>query len=71
MHKVFWDEVAPGRPAVYALIKGGGDDRKLLGLDVHLDTVGVVGCEDPFSGRVDGRTGRLHGRGACDTKVSP
>merc|ERR1712216_162618 len=70
--EVHWDEALPGRPAVYALVRGSGDKeghKKVLGLDVHMDTVGVVGCEDPFSGRLDPLTGRLHGRGACDTKA--
>jgi hypothetical protein len=38
-------------------------------VDVHMDTVGVVGCPDPFSGTINRATGKLHGRGSCDTKV--
>ena len=35
-------------------------------LNGHLDTVGVAGMDDPFSGRIE--EGRLHGRGAYDMK---
>lgn len=37
-------------------------------LESHLDTVEVSGMDDPFGARIEG--GRLHGRGACDTKGS-
>jgi acetylornithine deacetylase/succinyl-diaminopimelate desuccinylase-like protein/predicted TIM-barrel fold metal-dependent hydrolase len=68
---VFWDAAARGRPAVYGLVRGSGvAPKKLLGVDVHLDTVGVGGCADPFSGAIDIAAGRLHGRGACDTKAT-
>ncbi len=36
-------------------------------LNAHLDTVGVGGMTDPFTPRVE--HGRLHGRGAIDTKA--
>ena len=71
--EVHWDEVVPGRPAVYGIVRGHGggkDGRKLLGIDVHMDTVAVEGCLEPFSGRVDTSSGRLHGRGSCDTKAT-
>ena len=57
-------EVSPGRFNVVAR-RGGGAGPSLL-LNGHLDTVGVAGMDDPFSGSV--RDGRLHGRGAADMK---
>ena len=57
-------EVAPGRFNVVGR-RGGGSGPALL-LNGHLDTVGVQGMPDPFSGEV--RDGRLHGRGAADMK---
>jgi acetylornithine deacetylase/succinyl-diaminopimelate desuccinylase-like protein len=77
LSQVHSEEYAPGRHAVYGIVRGGDDGRsggvniprKLVGVDVHMDTVGVAGCIEPFSGRLDDTTGRLHGRGACDTKA--
>ncbi len=57
-------EVAPGRFNVVAR-RGAGRGPSLL-LNGHLDTVGVAGMADPFSGAV--RDGRLFGRGAADMK---
>ena len=57
-------EVAPGRFNVVAR-RGRGRGPSLL-LNGHLDTVGVDGMADPFSGAV--RDGRLFGRGAADMK---
>lgn len=57
-------EVAPGRFNVVAR-RGTGRGPSLL-LNGHLDTVGVAGMADPFSGAVRG--GRLFGRGAADMK---
>lgn len=53
------------RPNVVATRKGTGAGPSLM-INVHLDTVGVAGMEDPFSGRR--RDGRIWGRGAQDTK---
>lgn len=53
------------RANVVARRKGTGRGPALM-LNVHLDTVGVAGMEDPFSGRR--RDGRIWGRGAQDTK---
>ncbi len=57
-------QVAPGRFNVVGR-RGRGLGPVLL-LNGHLDTVGVEGMSDPFSGAV--REGRLHGRGAADMK---
>ena len=57
-------EVAPGRFNVVAR-RGRGRGPSLL-LNGHLDTVGVSGMADPFSGVI--RDGRLFGRGAADMK---
>jgi acetylornithine deacetylase len=61
------EEVAPGRPNVIATARGSGGGRSLM-LNAHMDTVGVEGMEEPFSGRVV--DGRLYGRGAYDMKGS-
>ena len=53
-----------GRPNVIA-IAGSRPGRTLL-INGHIDTVGVAGMEEPFSGRVEGN--RLYGRGALDMK---
>jgi acetylornithine deacetylase len=46
-----------------------GDGASWLLFESHLDTVGVEGMSiDPFAARVE--DGRVHGRGACDTKGS-
>ena len=55
----------PGRPNVIAVARGTGGGRSLL-LNSHVDTVGVAGMATPFQPEVRG--GRLHGRGAMDTK---
>jgi acetylornithine deacetylase len=66
--KVEVQNVLPGRPAVYSIWRARGSKR-WIGIDVHLDTVGVETMEgDPFSGAID--EGRVHGRGAVDTKAS-
>lgn len=58
-------EVAPRRYNVVGRL-GDGEGPVLL-LNGHLDTVGVRGMTDPFSGAV--RNGRLYGRGAADMKA--
>jgi acetylornithine deacetylase len=50
---------------VIATARGSGGGRSLM-LNAHMDTVGVEGMEEPFSGRV--ADGKLYGRGACDMK---
>jgi acetylornithine deacetylase len=64
---VSFDELAPGRVNVAAVVRGTGGGRSLL-LNGHMDTVGVAGMEGPFEPRVV--DGRLHGRGAYDMKAS-
>jgi acetylornithine deacetylase/succinyl-diaminopimelate desuccinylase family protein len=61
-------EVAPGRPNVYARLKGNGPGRR-LNLNGHTDTVPV--CQgwqtDPFSPVI--KDGRMYGLGANDMKA--
>lgn len=56
--------VAKGRPIVLA--EWGRGEGPTLMLNSHLDTVGVKGMAEPFSGRVE--SGRLYGRGSADAK---
>ncbi|PIE82363.1 MAG: acetylornithine deacetylase [Chloroflexi bacterium] len=55
------------RMNVVGTLKGKGNGRSLL-LNAHMDTVEVVGMEDPFGAVVE--EGRLYGRGAQDMKGS-
>lgn len=59
-------DAGDGRPNVIASV-GHGPGRTLM-LNGHIDTVGVAGMDDPFSGRIEGS--RLYGRGADDMKAS-
>ena len=61
------NEIAPGRVNVIGIIEGEGTGGSLM-LNAHMDTVGVKGMSDPFSGRVS--DGKLFGRGAYDMKGS-
>jgi acetylornithine deacetylase len=58
-------EPAPGRTSVLARLRGAGGGRSLM-LNGHIDTVGVTGMDDPFSGAI--RDGKVFGRGAFDMK---
>jgi len=61
------DEVLPGRRNVYGIWRG--ETGRWAGVDAHMDTVGVEQMEgDPFSGAE--AEGRVHGRGATDTKAT-
>jgi acetylornithine deacetylase len=60
-------EPEPGRVSVVGTLKGAGCGPSLM-LNAHLDTVGVAGMPDPFSGEL--RSGRVYGRGAYDMKGS-
>jgi acetylornithine deacetylase/succinyl-diaminopimelate desuccinylase-like protein len=63
---VAFEEVLPDRPNVIGRFPGGEDKPGLL-FAPHLDTVSVAGMTiDPFSG--ERSEGRIHGRGASDTK---
>lgn len=65
-----WDEVAPGRPNLVAELRGSRGPGPLLLLEGHTDVVtpgdAAAWRDDPFSGRIAGRT--LYGRGAVDMK---
>jgi len=68
---VVLEEIKPGRPNLIARAPKPSPDqpdvRPRILLGPHLDTVGVEGMTiDPFSG--DLRDGKIHGRGASDTK---
>jgi acetylornithine deacetylase len=58
-------EPEPGRTSVLGTMRGGGGGRSLM-LNAHIDTVGVEGMRDPFSGTIE--NGRLYGRGSFDMK---
>lgn len=63
-------DIAPGRPNVFASIGGGQNDRQLL-IEGHSDVV-PLGEEtqwtvDPWGGAIS--AGRLYGRGAADMKA--
>ena len=63
------EEVAPGRPNVWAVWEGERPGKTLL-FEAHTDVVTEGSAEDwdhpPFGAERDG--GRIYGRGACDTK---
>ena len=63
------EEVAPGRPNVWAVWEGDRPGKSLL-FEAHMDVVTEGSAEDwnhpPFGAERDG--GRIYGRGACDTK---
>jgi acetylornithine deacetylase/succinyl-diaminopimelate desuccinylase-like protein len=58
---------APGRPSVVGVFEPRKKARATVVFAPHLDTVGVEGMTVPAF-RLTEKTGRLHGRGACDTK---
>jgi acetylornithine deacetylase/succinyl-diaminopimelate desuccinylase-like protein len=64
---VHWQKVYPNRPNLLARLSPAGRLRQRIMLAPHLDTVNVEG-EEQLTPRLAG--GRLHGRGACDTKGS-
>ena len=62
-------EVKPGRPNVAAIFPSDSAGKKQLILAPHTDTVSVAGMTiDPFAAEI--REGKIHGRGATDTKGS-
>ena len=58
-------EVLPGRPNIYAVLRGQGNGKS-LNLSGHMDTVPAYSMEDPFSGVIFNE--KLFGRGSCDMK---
>src|SRR5437016_13449500 len=56
-------EPEPARTSVLGRLKGKGGGRSLM-LNAHIDTVGVAGMAEPFSGAI--RDGKLYGRGSFD-----
>jgi acetylornithine deacetylase/succinyl-diaminopimelate desuccinylase-like protein len=59
--------LAPGRPNVIGVFEPARPAVATVVFAPHLDTVGVAGMTvPPFT--LTSRAGRLHGRGACDTK---
>lgn len=58
-------EPQPHRISVVGTLPGKGGGRSLM-LYGHMDTVGVEGMAEPFSGAV--RDGRMYGRGTYDMK---
>ena len=65
--EILVDEPEAGRSSVAARLPGTGGGRSLM-LNAHMDTVGVEGMAEPWSGAV--RDGKLYGRGAYDMKGS-
>jgi acetylornithine deacetylase/succinyl-diaminopimelate desuccinylase-like protein len=64
---VSMQELAPGRPTVIGVFEPTKPARATIAFAPHLDTVGVGGMTvPPF--QLTARGGRLHARGACDTK---
>jgi acetylornithine deacetylase/succinyl-diaminopimelate desuccinylase-like protein len=62
-----FQKVAPGRSNLIVRLEPSGKIRQRILLAPHMDTVGAF-SPDQFRPRV--AKGRLHGRGACDTKGS-
>jgi succinyl-diaminopimelate desuccinylase len=62
-----FQKVLPGRPNFIARLRPAGEVRRTLLLAPHLDTVNVAN-ERQLKPYIKG--GRMHGRGACDTKGS-
>ncbi|MBM3823399.1 MAG: M20 family metallopeptidase [Verrucomicrobia bacterium] len=63
------DEVFAQRPNLHARLTPTGRIKHRVILAPHLDTVGILGTpEKAFTPEI--KRGRLHGRGACDTKGS-
>ncbi len=64
---VDFQEVLPGRSNLIARLLPTGKARQRIVLAPHMDTVGVV-SDEQFNPQL--KRGRIHGRGACDTKGS-
>lgn len=70
--KVTRQNVLPGRDNVIVECRAGNAAstraRKTLLLEAHMDTVGFGSAVDPLNPRIEG--GKMHARGACDTKAT-
>lgn len=64
--EVTFQPVTPGRPNLLARLRPVGQTKRRILLAPHLDTVGLPALDTLLQPRV--HQGRLHGRGACDTK---
>jgi len=64
--EIEFQNILPGRPNLIARLRPSGKIKRTILLAPHLDT--VVANEPQFIPRR--KNGRLHGRGACDTKGS-
>ncbi len=60
-------EPEPGRMNVLGILSGEDQGRSLM-FNAHMDTVGVVGMENPFAAQV--HDGKMYGRGTQDMKAS-
>ncbi len=65
--EVHFHDLGDNRVNVIGVLPGSGNGRSLL-LNAHIDTVGVEGMAEPFSGRL--ADGKLYGRGSQDMKGS-
>ena len=62
-------DTEPGRPNLYAFFHSPRADAPWYAVDTHTDTVAIKGMPSPFGGELTA-DGKLHGRGACDTKAT-
>ena len=60
-------EVLPGRSNLFATLRSSGKTKQRILLAPHVDTVAAF-SEDQFIPKI--KSGRIYGRGACDTKGS-
>jgi acetylornithine deacetylase len=60
-------DLGNNRVNVVGVLRGSGGGKSLM-LNAHMDTVGVTGMAEPFSGDI--RDGKLYGRGSQDMKGS-
>lgn len=60
-------DLGNNRVNVVGILPGSGTGKSLM-LNAHMDTVGIEGMAEPFSGEI--RDGKLYGRGSQDMKGS-
>jgi len=65
--EIEFQKVLPGRPNLIARLRPAGKVRQTILLAPHLDTVNIA-SEQQFKPQI--KSGRMYGRGACDTKGS-